>query len=107
MNVSAVESLRLDAMIEEATIDCHDEDEQATGLFTMLEENLALPFETTVLSVVVKVDAVNLRERGHIVAICIRDGIRQAIAIHDLPLPAPPPAGADWIAAYRRWLRSG
>jgi len=21
----------------------------------------------------------------------------------DLPLPSPPPAGAEWIAAYRHW----
>ncbi|SED14483.1 hypothetical protein SAMN04490239_7004 [Rhodococcus koreensis] len=23
----------------------------------------------------------------------------------DLPLPAPPPDGAEWIEAYRHWLR--
>jgi hypothetical protein len=27
----------------------------------------------------------------------------QAIGILDLPLPAPPPAGAEWIEAYRHW----
>jgi hypothetical protein len=27
-----------------------------------------------------------------------------AIRVVDLPLPAPPPAGAEWIEAYRRWL---
>jgi len=25
----------------------------------------------------------------------------------DLPLPTPPPDGADWIEAYRRWLGGG
>jgi len=29
---------RLAAMIEEATVDCYDEDEQVTGLFTMIED---------------------------------------------------------------------
>jgi hypothetical protein len=33
-------------MVEEATVDCYNEDEQATGLFTMIEENLEVPFET-------------------------------------------------------------
>jgi hypothetical protein len=25
----------------------------------------------------------------------------------DLPLPSPPPEGAEWIAAYRLWARHG
>ncbi|MFC4013690.1 hypothetical protein ACFOY2_41130 [Nonomuraea purpurea] len=28
---------------------------------------------------------------------------KQAIGILDLPLPDPPPAGAEWIHALRRW----
>lgn len=103
MKISAREKARLDAMIEEATIDRYNEDEQATGLYTMMEENLALPFETSVLGVAVRVIAVDLREAGRIVAVCARDRIRQAIPILDLPLPTPVPVGAEWIAAYRRW----
>jgi hypothetical protein len=38
------------------------------------------------------------------VAICCRDQVRQAIPILDLPLPTPPPVGAEWIEAYRHWL---
>jgi len=29
----------------------------------------------------------------------------QAVPILALPLPSPPPAGAEWIEACRRWLR--
>lgn len=94
-------------MIEEATVDCYDEAEQSMGLFTMIQDNLALPFETSVLGVSVSVDAVDMHERGQIVAVCVRDRIRQAISIIDLPLPTPAPAGAEWIAAYRRWLGEG
>ena len=39
----------LDAMIEEATVDAYNDEEQITGLFTMLEEHLALQFQTVVL----------------------------------------------------------
>lgn len=31
----------MDAIVAEATIDCCDDDEHLTGLFTMLEEHLA------------------------------------------------------------------
>ena len=95
---------RLDALIEEATVDCYNEEEQVTGLFTMLEGNLAVPFQTSVLGVSVTVASVDLTDNNEIVAICQRDGLRQAIPILDLPLPAPAPDGAEWIDAYRRWL---
>ena len=35
----------LDALIEEATVDCYNDEEQITGLFTMIDEHLAVPFE--------------------------------------------------------------
>jgi hypothetical protein len=95
---------RLNALIEQATVDCYNEDEQVTGLFTMIEDNLGLPFQTSVLGVSVTVAKVDLTDNNQIVAICQRDGLRQAIPILDLPLPAPAPRGAEWIEAYRRWL---
>jgi hypothetical protein len=36
----------LDALIEEATVDAYNEHEQITGLFTRLDEHLAVPFDT-------------------------------------------------------------
>lgn len=94
-------------MVEEATVDCYNDDEEATGLFTMIEENLALPFETEVLGVPVTVKKVAQSGRLGIVAICERDGIRQAISVLDLLLPSPAPAGAEWMAAYRHWVLVG
>lgn len=51
----------LDALVEIATTDTHDEDEQVTGFFTMLENHLELPFETEVLGVTVEVVKTELR----------------------------------------------
>ena len=93
---------QLDALVEEAIIDAYSEDEQLTGLFTMIEDNLAVPFTTQVLGVEVVVRRVDLTDSG-IVAICHRGRVKQAIGILDLPLPTPPPEGAEWIEAYRHW----
>jgi hypothetical protein len=82
-------------MIEEATVDAYDESEQATGWYTMFEEYLELPFETTVLGVAVTVASVDLRENDQIVAVCTRGRDRQAISVVDLPLPSPKPAGSE------------
>ena len=73
----------------------------------MIEDNLAIPFETTVLGVSVTVVRVQLTLRDEIVAVCRRAGTRQTVPLLDLPLPSPPPAGSEWIAAYRHWLRGG
>jgi hypothetical protein len=69
----------------------------------MIEDNLEMAFETTVLGVMVTVNGVTQKESG-IVADCVRDGQHQAISVL-LPLPEPPPKGAEWIAAYRHWAR--
>ena len=62
----------LGAMVEEATIDCHDEEtHRSSGL----------------------------------VANCVRGRHKQAIHLLDLPMPEPPPKGAERIAAYRHWAR--
>ena len=90
-------------MIEEATVDAYNESEQTTGWFTMIDENLAVPFETTVLGVQVTVERVDLNESEQIVALCKRGRNRQSLPILDLPLPTPPPNGAEWIEAYRQW----
>ena len=96
---------RFNEMVEEATVDCYNDSELTTGWFTMIEDNLAIPFETAVFGVTVTVHKIDLTEADQIVARCRRGNMRQAVPIRDLPLPTPPPNGAEWIEAYRRWLR--
>ena len=98
---------RLNELIEEAIIDAYGESEQRVGLLTMLEEHLAVPFTTEILGTAVRVERVDLTAAEEIVAICRRGQQRQRIAILDLPLPSPPPAGWEWIEAYRHWSRGG
>lgn len=94
---------RLAALVEEATVDCYNESEAVVGFFTMIEDHLEVPFATVVLGVDVKVTGVELTEREEIVAVCARGKQRQRIPVCDLPLPSPPPLGAEWIEAYRHW----
>jgi len=95
----------LDRLIAEATVDCYNESEQLTGLYTMIEDHLELPFETELLGMSVTVESVDLTRRDEIVAICRRGRKRQIIPILHLPLPTPPPSGVEWIEAYRHWAR--
>ncbi len=94
-------------MVEDATIDANGESEQVGGFFTMIDEHLHLPFTTTVLGVEVIVTKVDMTEADEIVVVCRRGKETQRLSILDLPLPAPPPEGAEWVAAYRYWRRGG
>jgi hypothetical protein len=98
---------RLGEMIEAATVDSNSESEQLMGWLTMIGDNLAVPFETTVLGVPVVVARIDLNRSDQIIAVCRRGRDRQSLPILDLPLPTPPPDGADWIEAYRHWLGEG
>jgi len=100
-----IDKARLAEMIEEATVDAHDESEQAIGWFTMLEQHLDLPFETQVLGITVSVAKIDLGNDDRISVICTRGRYHQAISLVDLPLPSPLPEGGEWIEAYRHWRR--
>ena len=102
---SPTSSSRLERMISEAIVDCYNESEQAMGLFTMVEENLRLPFSTTVLGIQVNVQKVEFNDAREVVAVCSRGPEKQRIPLVDLSLPSPRPEDAEWIEAYRRWAR--
>jgi hypothetical protein len=51
--------------------------------------------------VTVSVEQIDLTIADEIVAICRRDRKRRSIPI----LYLPPPAGAEWIEAYRLWSK--
>ena len=48
----------LDALVEEATVDAYNDEEQLGGFAVMIEDNMEMPFETTVLGVMVTVNGV-------------------------------------------------
>jgi hypothetical protein len=96
---------RLDALIEEATVDAYGDSEQATAFLTVIEESLALPFGATVLGEAVVVEKIDLSGADELIAICRRRGKRQKVRLLDLELPVPRLKGAEWVAAYHRWAR--
>jgi hypothetical protein len=102
-----VAKAELEALIEEAVVDAYDDEERRMSFFTMLEDNLEVPFETEVLGVPVEVKEIALNDAQEIVAIC-RHGLHtQRVPLVDLPLPSPPPEGFAWIEAYRLFASRG
>jgi hypothetical protein len=95
-------------MVEEATVDCYNDSEKITGWFTMIEENLSVPFEVDVLGAPAVAERIDLTTDERIVAICARGPHRQSIPLLDLPHPRSLPRGWEWVEAYRLWeLKTG
>lgn len=102
--MSKLSKAELDALVGEAIVDCYDREEQAAGLYTMIQDNLATPFQTQVLGLDVSVNDVDLRDDAGVVAIRARGAFRQAVPITGVPLPVPRPEGAQRIDAYCHWM---
>lgn len=96
---------QLDAMVEEATVDAYGDYEQTSGFCLLLEDNLAMPFETALLGVAVTVVGVEQTSDSTITAVCQRGKEKLCVDILDLPLPSSAPEGAEWIEAFRYWRK--
>lgn len=94
----------LDTLIDEITVDCHDEDEALTAFENAFEEDAGLPFSATVISQQVKVVSIGLHNgRRELIATCEHAERRHDIALLDVTI-APDPARSRLLAAYRRWV---
>jgi hypothetical protein len=71
----------LDALVEEATVDAYNNEEQLGGFAVMIEDNLEMPFETTVLGVMVTVKGVTQTESGSSRAASATDSTRRSLSL--------------------------
>ena len=94
---------QLDELVEDALTDAYGESEQATAFYTMMENDLQLPFETAILGTPVSVEGIDITDDDQLVAVCRKGKSKQRISLPELPLPSPLPEGAQWIVAYRYW----
>src|SRR5437867_12814544 len=85
----------LERMVEEAIVDANGESEPVTGYYTMLENDLELPFNTVVLGAEVTVEQLDLTNDDHIVVVCRRGQKRQRLSILDLPLSVSPDSNLE------------
>ena len=92
---------------EEATVDSMDEDEQHSGLATMVQEEVEYPFLAKVMGQEVQVVAAewpDMDSRG-VDLIVEFESKRYAIAAQSVELTQPLPDGAIFLAAFLDWKR--
>ena len=97
---------RLEELIEEATVDAHDEYEQHSGFLTMIEENVVCPFRAKLIGEEVDVTDFEWPQSGlGLKAVCAYKGKTYPIDATSLEWIAPLPEGFEWLEAYFAWLK--
>ncbi len=99
---------RLRDLLLEATVDCHDEDEEFTGIFyTLAEGGLNFPLDARALGDLVEVvdlDGGSSDLRRGIVALVRKGDQEYPVSLADLEFVNPDPASAEWLEVYQYWL---
>jgi hypothetical protein len=96
---------RLEELIAEATVDCYGEEEQHTGLLTMIEDNVDCPFTAKVIGEKVTVTGFEWPKSGYgLLAVCERGGKRHRVDVTSLEFVKPYPEGYEWVEAYLLWV---
>lgn len=98
---------RLAELLEEATVDCYDEEEEFSGVFATLEDNLDFPLQAKAMGNVVEVVGLDSNQsslRRGILAI-VRQGEQEyRVGLGELEFIDPDLVSAEWLAMYRYWL---
>jgi hypothetical protein len=101
-----ISSARLAELIDEATVDCYGEDEEHTGLLTMIEDHVVCPFRVRVVGETVEVTGFRWPDSGYgLLAVCRRNEKTHRVDIDALEWIEPLPEGYEWIAAYQAWRK--
>jgi hypothetical protein len=104
MNSRRRSDAELDSLIDEITVDCHDEDEQLSA-FENAFYDATFPCGGAVIGEEVDVLSVGIVDgRRELIAACERSGRRYEVALLDITIDADEDI-ARLLAAYRQWLR--
>jgi hypothetical protein len=97
---------RLQALLEQATVDCYGEEEEFGGVLCTLEDNLSFPLQAEALGEQVEVIGLDDRRsslRKGIVARVRKDDREYGVGLAELNFIAPDATSAEWLAMYRYW----
>ncbi len=99
---------RLQALIDEATVDCYDEEEQFWGILTALGDQLDFPLAATLIGEQVELIGIDgnasSAHRGIVARVLYKDLV-YSVSLADLQITDADSRSAEWLAAYRYWLR--
>jgi hypothetical protein len=97
----------LDRMIEDAVVDCYDEEEVFMGILYTLEGGMSFPFKAKALGETVEVigidTGVSSRGRG-VIATVRKQGREYSMGLAELEIEPDDTENAKWLEMYHYWL---
>jgi hypothetical protein len=96
---------KIRALIDEATTDSNDENDEHAGLLGMIREEVTCPFPARAQGEEVECIRFEWPKKGYgLNALCrTRTGKTRVVDIADLEWVDPLPSGYQWIEAYFAW----
>jgi hypothetical protein len=97
---------RLQELLDQATVDCYDEEEEFGGVLCTLEDNLDFPLQAEAMGEPVEVIGLDSRRsslRRGIVARVRKGDKEYTVGLSELVMIDPDPTSAEWLAVYRYW----
>ena len=101
-----MEEKRLEALLEQATVDCYNEEEEFSGVLCILNDNLSFPLQAEAMGEQVEVIGLDDRRsslRKGTEARVRKGGREYSVGLADLKFTNPDPTSAEWLAMYRYW----
>lgn len=102
-----MDEARLEALLEEATVDCYDEEEEFWGVFSTLDSRLSFPLQARLLGETMSLVGLDGERSGlrRGVMARVRKGEKEyTVALSELEIMNPDPVSAEWLAVYRYWM---
>ncbi len=99
---------RYEELLEQATVDCYDEEEEFAGILATLEDVLDYPLHAMLAgeSVTVReIDSQRSSLRRGILAVAERNGKSYTVSLADLVFEQLDPESDEWLAMVRRWAQ--
>ena len=100
---------RLQELLEEATVDCYDEEEEFMGVLISVDENVNWPLPAQLTGMPVEVlgldESASSTRRG-IVARTRRGKKEYQASLSDLTFGDMDDTSAEWLAMYRWWAKA-
>jgi len=97
---------RLQELLDQAIVDCYNEEEEFGGMLCTLEDNLSFPLQAEALGEPVEVIGLDSRRsslRRGIVARVRKGDKEYTVGLSELVIVDPDPTSAEWLEVYRYW----
>ena len=102
----AMDEVRLEAMLKEATAHCYDAEEEFWAMFSTLLGRVSLPLQARVggeAVTFVGLDGPASDPEVGIMAIVRRGDQETSVALGEVEVVEPDRASVEWLAVYRYW----